>query len=389
MASQRFASNPSRSAALAFAGVLLPAFLALLEGCGNGKVPAESVARPVIAPQPVPTAIPARRTITAVELPDYVGSRRCVSCHRAQSAQLTSHHATTLTSLHDERVRAPFAAAAAVPDPHRRAQYQPLRAGSTCAIRTVQGDRRMDVKPDYAFGSGNRCWTYVVWNAGKPFETRISYYRQIGKWDYTPGQQGKRGAGSPLGRALDSAETEECFLCHSTAVVKEYDQLQPERSIFGVSCESCHGPGREHLAAVAQKSPDLRMIRFSEHRAQLSQRLCGKCHRDRDSGDPHDPGTAAQLPRLQGLAMAQSACFKKSGGKLGCVTCHDPHRNASETTRAAYNATCSSCHQLHATGQVACSKAPLGDCVSCHMPSQAVNMPTRPRFRTHWIKVWD
>jgi hypothetical protein len=326
--------------------------------------------------------------VTSIELRDFLGSAKCVTCHAAEAGQLTSHHAQTLASIDNPRVRAPFASAAAIADSRKGARYQPVQAQGICAIRTQQGARQVDVTPDYAFGSGNRCWTYVDWNSGKPFETRISYYGYLRKWDYTPGQQGKAGAGGPLGRALDAAETEECFVCHSTAVVKEFEQLRPEQSLFGVSCESCHGPGREHVEAVARKSTDLRMVRYSEHRAEISQQLCGKCHRNGNSGDPHSPGTASQLPRLQGLAMAQSACFKKSGGRLGCVTCHNPHQNADSTPRANYNATCRSCHSGQAE-QVACPTAPEGDCVSCHMPSQPVNMPTSPRFRTHWIKVWN
>lgn len=380
--------TPRQIAVTVLALATLPAWATLLGGCGTQGARISAPPPTTQTTQPALPTFPTRRTVTSVELRDYVGSERCVTCHAAQARQLTSHHAQTLAPITAPRVRAPFTTAATISDTRKNARYQPLQREGVCAIRTRQGARQVDVTPDYAFGSGNRCWTYVDWNGGKPFETRISFYGYLGKWDYTPGQQGNSGAGGPLGRPLDAAETEECFLCHSTAVVKEYEQLRPESSVFGVSCESCHGAGREHLEAVARKSTDLHMVRYSEHRAEISQQLCGKCHRDGNAGDPHSPGTASQLPRLQGLAMAQSACFQKSGGRLTCVTCHNPHQNADATPRATYNAACQSCHSTGTAGQVACPKAPAGDCVSCHMPSQPVNMPTRPQFRTHWIKVW-
>jgi predicted CXXCH cytochrome family protein len=94
--------------------------------------------------------------------------------------------------------------------------------------------------------------------------------------------------------------------------------------------------------------------------------------------------------RRPGLALARSACFRKSRGQLSCVTCHDPHRDANRTSLAEYGARCLSCHTRGAAGQVICRVHRTGGgCVSRHMPAHEVELPSRPLFRTPWIRVCD
>jgi hypothetical protein len=156
-----------------------------------------------------------------------------------------------------------------------------------------------------------------------------------------------------------------------------------------VTCEACHGPGREHIAAARRHDRDLKMAHLAGLRAEISIELCGQCHRSPASNRrDDDPMAETQLARLQGFALAQSACFRKSGGNLSCVTCHDPHRDADRTGHAVYDARCQSCHHDPAAHQSVCKAQPQGDCVSCHMPAQEVQLPTRPKFRNHWIRVW-
>ena len=143
-----------------------------------------------------------------------------------------------------------------------------------------------------------------------------------------------------------------------------------------------------HIAAVKRADRDIHMPRLTRVRDRISIELCGQCHRSPLTSDAQDPAIGTQLPRMQGLALTRSACFRKSGGRLSCITCHDPHRDADRTSHAEYNAICSSCHHPSPARQVVCRAQPQGDCISCHMPAQAVVLPTRPQFRTHWIKVW-
>jgi hypothetical protein len=221
-------------------------------------------------------------------------------------------------------------------------------------------------------------------------ELRISYYRRPGTWSFTPGQQPQYSVNTPVGQRVSDSDLIACVNCHTTAAVVENDRAVPEESVLGVGCEACHGPGKDHIQAVKAGSRDLRMARLSNERERATVELCGSCHRTQATGgDPHSPTTQGQLPRLQGPALALSRCFKESGGKLTCLTCHDPHRDSTAITRAEYNADCVRCHGGASPSQPQCPRAPTGDCVNCHMPAQPAAMPTNPVFHTHWIKVWN
>lgn len=128
------------------------------------------------------------------------------------------------------------------------------------------------------------------------------------------------------------------------------------------------------------------MAQLSQVRSRISGELCGQCHRRPETANSDPKVIEAQLSRFQGLALSRSECFKQSGGRLSCITCHNPHRNADKLTRADYNQRCVSCHTPGAAGETTCKITTTGDCVSCHMPLQAAEMPTRPKFRTHWIR---
>jgi hypothetical protein len=265
--------------------------------------------------------------------------------------------------------------------------YRPRMVNGKPYIEVSDGEDTALGAPEYVFGSGNRTFVYAGHYGGELLEFRISYYRQADRWYWTATQEVGMPHPNPLGRARDAKDFEGCFNCHATALVSD-GVLRPEESLLGVGCETCHGPGKAHIRAAERKEPDLKMADLSKDRQRVSIEICGQCHRAPDTGSPDDPSLKRSLPRLQGLALSLSACFKKSEGKLACVTCHDPHRNADRITRAEYNGQCVSCHTPGRASHVACPVKPRGDCVSCHMPEQRVSIPTNPTFRNHWIKVW-
>jgi hypothetical protein len=69
--------------------------------------------------------------------------------------------------------------------------------------------------------------------------------------------------------------------------------------------------------------------------------------------------------------MRKSVCYERSSGKLGCISCHDPHRRPAPEERASfYREKCLQCHadKPCATPAVERIKKKGDDCAACHMP---------------------
>src|SRR5207302_8912911 len=76
--------------------------------------------------------------------------------------------------------------------------------------------------------------------------------------------------------------------------------------------------------------------------------------------------------------MYRSRCFQASTGRLGCISCHDPHVSpAAEQKTAHYRDRCLRCHQEESCGlppAVRRARNPADSCVECHMPRAATKI---------------
>ena len=96
--------------------------------------------------------------------------------------------------------------------------------------------------------------------------------------------------------------TARCSRCHSLAASPGYDartgQYDLEIAEFGISCESCHGPGEEHARRHQNpvnrylrhfdKQPDPSIVNPARCDPRTSTQICGRCHsaaNDRDFTD--------------------------------------------------------------------------------------------------------
>src|SRR4029077_5107210 len=85
------------------------------------------------------------------------------------------------------------------------------------------------------------------------FESPVNWYSHERRWDMAPAYQNSREIPLTL-PAFPS-----CLRCHVSgmqAPVKGTENLYPTPPFLhaGVSCERCHGPGAEHIAAATQLS---------------------------------------------------------------------------------------------------------------------------------------
>lgn len=309
------------------------------------------------------------KEIAQLPPPHFVGSEDCRGCHPkiAQDHEVTGHARTM--RLADKA--------------HLLEQYP--KAGKTGSFEYVvneeQGILQLALQSSplskiplaYAFGAGKNALTFLCpYEDDKLVELRMSYHPKLKEWFITPGQVEKM-KGAELGLVWESAMSKRCVHCHTTT--QDPKELIPEDKFFGVGCETCHGAGSNHVEVMRQtnKSPY-----YIDKKAHLGGKemndMCGDCHRRTQDVMETDKG---MTQRFQPYGLALSKCFKNSNNELTCVTCHNPHQNAS-TNHPQYNKVCLSCHTTNVTPPaklskvVVCPKQPQGNCVNCHMPLKAL-----------------
>jgi predicted CXXCH cytochrome family protein len=180
------------------------------------------------------------------------------------------------------------------------------------------------------------------------------------------------------GRVLSPGFQERCLTCHG-----EPGTLGAGTH-GGVECESCHGPGLEHVQAVRQGKPATGMVNPNKLAADQRLDTCSHCHIA--SSDRSDPLPKELLISSQVVALRNSECFIQSGKALTCMKCHDPHRDrAPAEVEKASNVACQGCHSSAAKPHAGiCAVNANGQCTNCHMPrvDQGVFHMT-----DHWIRV--
>ena len=405
-----------------------PFFLLLcVAGCMRGTSPTPTTA------SPAPGASGAAQSSVGIDLtlppaadatPGYVGNAACAGCHAAIFGQ--HEHSRHATTLHSASLRELGKLAPRVGDlPGGQARVEQTEDGD--GYRIVVPSMDMSGPLQYALGSGKSGMTYVTLLGRHLFEMRASYFPGQLKWKTTPGQEGK--ARQPgMGADHTDVEAHQCILCHVTTLADGTNV--PEKRFFGVGCEACHGAGGAHVAQMQKGVPasdagvqadihrDISMERLGQWDAKRLNELCGNCHRTlpTPTATPADPPDLRFTSRFQPYALMLSRCFKESGNRLSCITCHNPHENTSHD-QSRYEAACLSCHsgsgnRQQATGNRQAAPAPAtmrtaapasskgsngkvcpvnarSGCIGCHMPRKQM-MATSMTGTTapdHFIRV--
>jgi hypothetical protein len=218
-----------------------------------------------------------------------------------------------------------------------------------------------------------------------------------------------------------------CAACHQTGFDKGYDfptrTYQTHWKELTVGCESCHGPGSEHIDwARSSRSSDnphqSLMPKLGPGQQENELNVCGPCHARRDAFSQLSPPAGSPFAEhyaLSGLSPdlyfadgQQNAevfilgSFLQSKMKAKGVTCSDCHDGHSGALVAEGNAVCTQCHsEAGNSGFPSLRKADYdtpahhhhepgseaAQCVSCHMPERSY-MVIDPR-RDHFFRKPD
>ncbi len=181
-----------------------------------------------------------------------------------------------------------------------------------------------------------------------------------------------------FGRVLTPNLEKRCFGCHTAP------RTWGTRVERGVACESCHGPGQPHLAALAAHSRDLGILNPGKLPDAERMRPCSQCHAG--SGFVEDPVADSLLISDQVTGLRNSECWRQSAGEITCTNCHNPHQDAPNPVLVARSEkTCLRCHSAAVAKHAGlCPVNRIGGCVGCHLPKQ---IHGAFHLADHWIRV--
>jgi DmsE family decaheme c-type cytochrome len=207
---------------------------------------------------------------------------------------------------------------------------------------------------------------------------------------------------------------EDCKICHAdyyeTFSKTKMGKLflnNPQDEIQKLVCESCHGPGGDHVASWEEvEELDLtKIISFNKHSLQSvaeQNAKCMECHKNDYNrmswdGSIHEtqnvacanchkvmlrvsdkkllmkknvPETCFQCHAQKRAQMWRSSHMPLREGKVVCTDCHDPHGGPGSPLlkEATVNEVCYTCH-AEKRGPLLWEHAPVREnCANCHDP---------------------
>lgn len=232
-------------------------------------------------------------------------------------------------------------------------------------------------------GSGVKGRTYLFSIDDFWFEAPINWYSQEGKWNMTPAYTDAREI------PMNLPAYPSCLNCHASGMPAPAAGTDSEFAGApfahnGVTCERCHGAGTDHANGKG------RIVNPVKLEPERRDAICMECHFEGtvaieqpgkhlydfqpgerlsdyehyflySSNEPEKPGAVSQFE-----ALAESECKRKSGERMWCGSCHDPHQEPAAAEKASYyRGKCLNCH-----GEAFGAKhhADKPDCRACHMP---------------------
>jgi predicted CXXCH cytochrome family protein len=256
----------------------------------------------------------------------------------------------------------------------------------------------------YFLGSGKRGRTYLFEQRGYWFEAPINWYSKKQVWDMTPHYLAAKEM--PLTLPVDPG----CLHCHASGVASALPDARNHYAdapfkTGGITCTACHGDATAHLVSAGK----VHMLNIDTLEAVRRDSVCLNCHLEGQAavdrvgkkienfrpGDnlfdytlffvyDSEKGSGGRATS-QWEALLKSECKRKSGDRMTCTTCHDPHGSPAPDQRVAFYR--QRCLQCHASGGFAQSHHPENpDCTACHMARPKSNDIAHEQVTDHWIK---
>jgi hypothetical protein len=348
----------------------------------------------------------------------YVGSRVCAKCHPSTYESFSRTDMGRSMSEITPSLLKRVPASASIFDPKLNRHFEIYaRDGNLYQSEyqtAVDGKEvfRETQKLEWIIGSGANGSGAIVRRDDYLFEAPLSIYAKIDSWALSPGYElGDYGFNRPI--------LPGCIACHSGQPQPVLDGNgrfeKPPFTELAIGCENCHGPGQSHVAAAQMGSPLGSITNPAKLSPWLADNICMSCHQTGDArvlqigktyrdfwpGKELDdtlsiflvPFGRDSVPKddllEHYLSMRLSKCYLKSGGRLGCISCHSPHVQPSQQEAPAYfRQKCLACHTEKSCAvpfSLRQHKKPADDCAGCHMPKRDVKVISHSVLTNHRI----
>ena len=347
----------------------------------------------------------------------YVGSRACAKCHPSIYESFSKTDMGRSMSEITPALLEKIPTSANIFDPKHNRHFEVYaRDGNLyqSEYRTAADGKevRETQKLEWMIGAGVNGSGAIVQRDDYLFEAPLSVYAKIQGWALSPGYEfGDYGFNRPILPA--------CIACHSgqpQPVLEGNGRFQkPPFTELAIGCENCHGPGQSHVAAAQMGAPLGSITNPAKLSPWLADNICMPCHQTGDArvleigktyrdfrpGKELDdtlsiflvPFARDSVPKddllEHYLSMRLSKCYQKSGGQLGCISCHNPHLQPSpEETPAYFRQKCLVCHTEKSCAvplNLRQHKTPPDDCAGCHMPKRDVKVISHSILTNHRI----
>ena len=235
---------------------------------------------------------------------------------------------------------------------------------------------------------------------------------------------------SPAKPDSDYVGTEVCITCHAEQqkrfvhTIMGNAMAHPKSALEALGCESCHGPGKAHVAAGGGKETiPVRFTKDSVNSVEEKNSACLSCHSKGNQmfwrGSPHEsramacvdchqihygspaeryeemesqtrfgepltehvgtkkpePELCLQCHQMRRAQLQRSSHMPYREGKVTCTSCHNPHGspNPSQLIQSSVNENCYSCH-AERRGPFLWEHPPvMENCANCHEPHGSSN----------------
>lgn len=349
-----------------------------------------------------------------------LSNEQCLSCHHDYRKYLSTAHHLTSQVANATSIAGSFAPGKNILRTSQRELHYRMEARNdgffqTGVLGTPPDTISISERFDLVIGSGRKGQTYLYWGKeDQLFQLPVSYWTEVASWVNSPGYGD---------RSLDFSRpvVARCLECHASyfeavsnaGVVNKYRRTN---YTVGISCERCHGPGKQHAdlnAPGAPKPTDPAIVNPAKLSRERQLALCSLCHGgigvakapafSYAVGNALEDFLKLEIPKAdepldvhgnQIALLERSKCFQAS--EMTCSTCHNVHVRQREV--GDFSEKCLACHKVESCGLFPRRGQSLkGKCVDCHLPNQTSNVifsthdgaRIRPKVRNHWIKVYS